>query len=508
MWLLGLRHLTQPTWRGPVLMKPKLIFPLLLLWLCVALADSNSTRFTKAAIYLSKFGYLPPGYTDPSSVNEITMEEFSRAVSDFQWFFGLNVTGKLDSSTLIQMSKPRCSVPEKIHRRQKRYRYVDDNSFWPNVDLSYYFYNFSEQVGRRMQHKEFEMDIKLSFLYWSNVSDLTFKRTYNRKKADMILLWAKGEHECDRPFDGVGGELAHGFPPSFGGHVHFDDDEEWSTRVYHGTNLIQVATHEIGHAIGLEHSKIEDAIMYPTYNGYVPDFKLHHDDIIGIQSLYGKPFLPRWQKESRRRTNELCFIYYAIDTMFTDASQRMFVFIGAKYWEVNEKGIVNGYPKKITQNWPGAPTSMNAACNYKSMTLFFKGSKYWMYDKNKLVQGYPKSISKGFKGIPNNIDAAFVFKGNLYFFKDSFYWKYKASSSWVSTPKQKPITNWKYIPENLTAAFVDNQNNYIMLQGRQYYKLDPQTGNLDKDRNFPYPRNFRDWWLDCGGRPERKNHKL
>lgn len=58
--------------------------------------------------------------------------------------------------------------------------------------------------------------------------------------------------------------------------------------------------------------------------------------------------------------------------MFTDASQRMFVFIGAKYWEVNEKGIVNGYPKKITQNWPGAPTSMNAACNYKSMTLFFK----------------------------------------------------------------------------------------------------------------------------------------
>lgn len=61
---------------------------------------------------------------------------------------------------------------------------------------------------------------------------------------------------------------------------------------------------------------------------------------------------------------------------------------------------------------------------------------------------------------------------------DSFYWKYKASSSWVSTPKQKPITNWKYIPENLTAAFVDNQNNYIMLQGRQYYKLDPQTGNV------------------------------
>ena len=28
--------------------------------------------------------------------------------------------------------------------------------------------------------------------------------------------------------------------------------------------------------------------MYPYYTGYVPDMKLHSDDIAGIQYLYGK----------------------------------------------------------------------------------------------------------------------------------------------------------------------------------------------------------------------------
>lgn len=95
------------------------------------------------------------------------------------------------------------------------------------------------------------------------------------------------ENTCGYPFDGEGGVLAHAFAPS-DGRLHFDEEETFTDLSEQGTNLLHVAVHEIGHNLGLRHSSVRDAVMYPAYLGYKPDLKLHSDDISGIQSLYGK----------------------------------------------------------------------------------------------------------------------------------------------------------------------------------------------------------------------------
>ena len=70
------------------------------------------------------------------------------------------------------------------------------------------------------------------------------------------------------------------------GDAHFDDDETFSTGTSEDINLDWVAIHEFGHSLGLEHSNVQESIMYPWYKGYIRDIQLTNDDIKGIQALY------------------------------------------------------------------------------------------------------------------------------------------------------------------------------------------------------------------------------
>jgi predicted Zn-dependent protease len=52
-------------------------------------------------------------------------------------------------------------------------------------------------------------------------------------------------------------------------------------------SFFAVAAHEFGHSLGLSHSSVQGAIMFPYYQSIDGNYSLHSDDITGIQAIYG-----------------------------------------------------------------------------------------------------------------------------------------------------------------------------------------------------------------------------
>ncbi|KAL9860514.1 Metalloendoproteinase 5-MMP [Arabidopsis thaliana] len=131
---------------------------------------------------------------------------------------------------------------------------------------------------------------------WAEVTPLNFTRSESILRADIVIGFFSGEHGDGEPFDGAMGTLAHASSPPTG-MLHLDGDEDWlisnseiSRRILPVTSVVDlesVAVHEIGHLLGLGHSSVEDAIMFPAISGGDRKVELAKDDIEGIQHLYG-----------------------------------------------------------------------------------------------------------------------------------------------------------------------------------------------------------------------------
>ncbi len=93
-----------------------------------------------------------------------------------------------------------------------------------------------------------------------------------------------GDHGDGHPFDGPNGTLAHATPPPLGW-LHMDADELWGIAdTDRGFNMRTVYAHELGHNLGLGHSGVPGALMFPRYTGAL--LTLRDDDIAGIRTLY------------------------------------------------------------------------------------------------------------------------------------------------------------------------------------------------------------------------------
>jgi acylphosphatase len=257
--------------------------------------------------YLKRFGYLRSEALQefgPASAAMAILpqstgqddEALREGLRRFQAFNNLPITGQLDEATLRKMSLPRCGFPDMPAAALSSpdpaaapgvAEFVAQGSRWNTNALTYGFQNFTADLTQAQIRAAIQQALNL----WAAVTPLTFSEIPVASNPDIVISFVSGNHGDGNNFDGPGGVLAHAYypPPGGGllaGDAHFDDAEAWSVVLPpSGTDLVSVAAHEFGHALGLAHSNVAGALMAPFYTG--AHRQLEADDIAGIQSIYG-----------------------------------------------------------------------------------------------------------------------------------------------------------------------------------------------------------------------------
>ncbi|UYV84867.1 hypothetical protein LAZ67_X003778 [Cordylochernes scorpioides] len=358
--------------------------------------------------------------------------------------------------------------------------------------------------------------LALAFRMWSEVIPILFLEDTKSPVYDVDILIGFGKDwhlNCPKKFDGRGGTLAHALRRLTATEIHFDDAEILTVNGS-GTDLVRLALHEIGHALGLYHSGHNNSAMFPVYQGR---FELAWEDRALAQSIYGV---------CRGSFNT---VFDLVRTK-PDGKQiyNTFFFRGDHYWlYVNRSNRTRyGDPLQISRYWKGAPSYLDAAVHIfgttRDLVYLFKvcaGRHFWLYNStmDQVAAGYPKNISdhfraipgSGSRSIPNFLDAVFFDHrdGNLYFFKGNKVYGYDLSRGEEgcclpgyprSLSQEFPISKGRRpLPKRLDSVYYSYTDGKMYLMRGSLYWV-----NIDFDLSSPRrnlvvgPRDIAKRWKD------------
>ena len=158
------------------------------------------------------------------------------------------------------------------------------------VALQYYVQSLTEKMDEATVRGEIDRALR----EWQKYAPIRLTAGQAADTARTIAIrFARGAHGDSYPFDGPGGILGHTYYPAppnsepVAGDMHLDADEAWAAGT--AVDLYSVVLHEVGHALGLGHSDVPGAVMYPYYR---QASGLTADDVAGIQALYGSGGAP------------------------------------------------------------------------------------------------------------------------------------------------------------------------------------------------------------------------
>ncbi|XP_070170391.1 stromelysin-2-like [Polyergus mexicanus] len=262
-------------------------------------------------------------------------------------------------------------------------------------------------------------------------------------------------------------------------------------------HLLQTLTHEIGHALGLQHSMRNDSIMFP----YIPDIenqfpvKLSIEDILAIQNLYGSHDDGNYPTATPATTAapattsvapteparaDLCALRRVDGALIMN--HRLYIANRRNVWSVDMTEKRYGRPMTLTDYATFLPanfTRLSAAYRRPSvdLALFANDSIYLAeYPNLKLKSGWPRYLHD--IGLPRNvkINAAInTHTGRTYAIYDDDKVA-EIDECHMIVVRHAPLKDiFPGIPFAITSAFRYIDGNLYFFAKRQFYAFNEFT---------------------------------
>ncbi|XP_043260687.1 matrix metalloproteinase-2 isoform X1 [Colletes gigas] len=494
----------------------------------------------KVQNYLMKFGYLPQ--SDLETGNLRTDDQLRSAIKHLQKFGGIPVTGKIDEATSKLMKLRRCGLPDQPdprYTRMRHKRYTVQGQQWPHRNLTWSL-RTEQPSGLDTGDVRFELSKALGL--WARNSKLTFQEV-NSDRADILVYFHRGYHGDGYPFDGRGQILAHAFFPGRdrGGDVHFDEEEIWLLQDdsnEEGTSLFAVAAHEFGHSLGLAHSSVPGALMYPWYQGLSSNYELPEDDRNGIRQMYGDPEEKLWadlpggpspplHPTTQRTTTSVGTTYRPWRTRPTrpnhypndDRPRRPDRYPQKPDYRTERPDDRPQRPHKPHRHhttsttttmrttntqrprhrWTPTPrsdvpdkcdTSYDAISIIRREIFVFKGRYLWRIGDQGLYEGYPAEITRLFNLSEDidHVDAVYERPDKkIVFFIGKLYYVFNANNLEPGYPKPLTVLGLPDSLEKVDGAMIWGHNGKTyFFSGSMYWRFDESVNQVELD----YPRDI------------------